>query len=61
MITGKDSWMVLVICFIITAIMGACGGICMAGGKSIFIGLGNIVLCLIADYIVYQFFKKEEK
>lgn len=60
MITGNDSWKVLVICIIVSLIMCACGGITMAGYKSIFVGLANIALCLVVDYAVYKFFKSRE-
>lgn len=60
MITGLNSWNVLAICFVITLIMRTSGGLTMAGYKSIFVGLANIILCLIADYVIYNFFKMEK-
>lgn len=58
MIVGKDSWKCLVYCFIVIAITGLCGGLCMAGYKSIFAGLANIAFGLFAAYVTYKSFKK---
>lgn len=61
MITGKDSWKVLVIGLVVMAITGVCGGLCMAGYKSVGIGLLNILFGFFITCRTYKFYEKKSK